>query len=88
MERGQIYIFDRARFHSSIILDGRSITPSKQLTNSPTSIVQLDINGVRHVGQVFAIFSHQQPGISDISTWFNVRWFVRLRDANIMHWEP
>lgn len=82
------YVFGRAKFHKHIILDGRRITPSASLTHAPTSIVQMDLNNKRYVGQIFHVFTHKQPKIEKVVELLDVHWFCRLEEADTKHWDP
>lgn len=82
------YLDSRATSHSHLILDGRRITPSKSVIKAPNSIIQIDLNGTRYVGQVIEIFSHKQDRVEGISILLYVKWFCRLSDVDTAAWDP
>ncbi|KAJ7844237.1 hypothetical protein B0H14DRAFT_2777033 [Mycena olivaceomarginata] len=72
------FLHGSGQVHQDFILDGRHITSSTSLTNASSSIVQLDADGTRFVGQ--ALIGHTISWISE--------WMRRLRDFNMSPWEP
>ncbi|KAK6991660.1 hypothetical protein R3P38DRAFT_2473625, partial [Favolaschia claudopus] len=73
--------------HPYFILDGRRITSSTSLTEASSSIVQLDADGTRYVGQVYDIITHRQPGLEKAHYLLNIRWMRRLTDFDMSPWE-
>ncbi len=45
------YVDSRATSHSHLILDGCCTLPSKSTVKVPNSIIQMELNGIRYVGQ-------------------------------------
>ena len=81
------YIVSRGYIHKHLILDGRHIVPSESLTDAKSSIIQADYNGVRFVGQIVKIISHEQPRISGREHFASIRWFKRLADFDTSRWD-
>jgi hypothetical protein len=82
------FLHGSGQVHQDFILDGRRITSSTSLTNASSSIVQLDADGTRFVGQVYNIITHRQPGLDRPHHLLDIRWMRRLRDFNMSPWEP
>ncbi|TDL17694.1 hypothetical protein BD410DRAFT_807179 [Rickenella mellea] len=75
------FLLSQVKFFKSVVLDGRRITASLlSSSRSPESLVQIDLQGHRYVGQ--------QPGINGIAELLNVRWFRRLTDIDTAAWDP
>lgn len=74
------YFLDaRAKFHESLILDGRRISFCQRVTNAPNSIVQTRLSGTAFVGQVIGIITQSPTGIHPASTTLlQIRWMRRL----------
>ena len=81
------YIISRGYTHKHLVLDGRCIIPSESLTDARSSIIQADYDGVRFVGQIVKIISHEQPRISRHQHFASVRWFKRLEGFDISQWD-
>ncbi|KAJ7858070.1 hypothetical protein B0H14DRAFT_2750017 [Mycena olivaceomarginata] len=82
------FLHGSGQVHQDFILDGQRITSSTSLTNASSSIVQLDADGTRFVGQVYNIITHRQPGLDRPHHLLDIRWMRRLRDFNMSPWEP
>ncbi|KAF7372541.1 alcohol dehydrogenase [Mycena venus] len=82
------FLHGSAQVHSHIILDGRRITSSTSLTDASSSIIQLDADGTRYVGQIYNIITHRQPGIKQPQHLLDIRWMRRLTDFDMSPWEP
>ena len=76
------FVYARTKFHKNFILDGQRITPSTSLTPAPTSIVQMDLNNIRYVGQIFHVFIHKQAKAEESIRLLKATWFRRLKEAN------
>ncbi|KAJ7753057.1 hypothetical protein DFH07DRAFT_774194 [Mycena maculata] len=83
-----IFLHGTARVHTHFILDGRRITSSTSLDDASSSLVQLDADGTRYVGQVFNILTHHQQGLERPQCLLDVRWMRRLTDCDMSAWEP
>ncbi|KAJ7714112.1 hypothetical protein DFH07DRAFT_1016608 [Mycena maculata] len=83
-----IFLHGTARVHTHFILDGRRITSSTSLDDASSSLVQLDADGTRYVGQVFNILTHHQQGLERPQCLLYVRWMRRLTDCDMSAWEP
>lgn len=81
------HLFNLGIIHRNLVLDGRRITPSHSLTHAHNSIVQADFDGIRYVGQLFKIFSHDQPGVHNRSHLASVRWFKRTDAVDTSPWD-
>ena len=82
------FLISRGLSHKHLILDGRHLLPSESLTKAHSSIIQADFDGVRYVGQVVKIFSHDQPDIPNCQHLVSVHWFKRLEGFDTSHWDP
>jgi hypothetical protein len=85
--RNTNFVSNKAKSHSHLILDGRRITPSNSLKSAPNSIIQVQLDGKRYVGQMFSILTHRQPGVNKDEILLDVRWFKRLENINTTHWD-
>ena len=81
------FVTNKGKSHKHLILDGRRITPSDNLFSAPNAIVQVEFDGKRYVGQVFAVLTHKQRRVDKEETLMDVRWFKRLEDINTAHWD-
>ncbi|KAF7359564.1 alcohol dehydrogenase [Mycena venus] len=82
------FLNSSASFHQHVVLDGRRIKPSTSLDEAPDSLVQLDLDGTRYVGQVYNILTHNQAGLEDRHHLLDVRWFERHGDFDTSIWDP
>jgi hypothetical protein len=83
-----IFIHGSAHVHPYFILDGRRITSSVSQTNAASALVQLDADGVRHVGQIYNIITHRQPGLERPQCLLDIRWMRRNMDFDMAPWDP
>ncbi|KAJ7739131.1 hypothetical protein B0H16DRAFT_1729525 [Mycena metata] len=82
------FLYGSAQVHEFFILDGRRITSSESMTDASSAIIQLHSGGVRHVGQIFNILTHHQPGLEKPELLLDVRWMRRCLDVDMTPWEP
>ncbi|KAJ7434858.1 hypothetical protein FB451DRAFT_1466078 [Mycena latifolia] len=83
-----IFLHGSVQVHRYFILDGRRITSSTSLDDASSSLVQLDADGTRYVGQIFNILTHHQPGLETPQCLLDIRWMRRLTDCDMSAWEP
>ncbi|KAJ7470860.1 hypothetical protein FB451DRAFT_1472522 [Mycena latifolia] len=83
-----IFLHGSVQVHRYFILDGRRITSSASLDDASSSLVQLDADGTRYVGQIFNILTHHQPGLETPQCLLDIRWMRRLTDCDMSAWEP
>ncbi|KAF7372087.1 alcohol dehydrogenase [Mycena venus] len=82
------FLHASAQVHPHIVLDGRRITSSTSLTEASSSIVQLDADGTRYVGQIYNIITHRQRGVERPQYLLDIRWMRRLTDFDMAPWAP
>jgi hypothetical protein len=82
------FLLSRSLTHKHLILDGRRILPSESLSNANSSIIQVDYDGTRYVGQLVKIISHDQPQVARRHHFASVRWFKRLDNFDTARWDP
>jgi len=82
------FIHGSAHVHAHFILDGRRITSSASQTDASSSLIQLDADGVRYVGQIYNIITHRQPGLNSPHYLLDVRWMRRCLDFDMSPWDP
>ncbi|THH29183.1 hypothetical protein EUX98_g5001, partial [Antrodiella citrinella] len=90
-ERSVNFLHGRINIHDHIIFDGHRISPASPNSKSPNSIIQVNFNHTRYVGEVNAIFTHRQPvhGSRTLMTsLLAVRWFSPLQDFDTSLWDP
>ncbi|KAJ6536420.1 hypothetical protein DFH09DRAFT_1091380 [Mycena vulgaris] len=57
-------------------------------TQPSSSLVQLDVSGVRYVGQIYNILTHHQPGLDRPHCLLEIRWMRRCVDFDMAAWNP
>ncbi|KAJ7113122.1 hypothetical protein C8R44DRAFT_882146 [Mycena epipterygia] len=82
------FLHASAQIHGHFILDGRRITSSTSFSNASSSLVQLDADGTRYVGQIYNIITHRQPGIDQPHFLLDMRWMRRAVDFDMSPWDP
>jgi hypothetical protein len=58
------FLLSQSLTHKHLILDGHHILPFESLSNANSSIIQVDYDGTRYIGQLVKIISHNQPQVA------------------------
>lgn len=82
------FLLSRLLTHKHLVLDGCRILPSESLSNTGSSIIQVDYNGTQYVGQLVKIISHDQSQITHHHYFGSVRWFKCLDGFDTARWDP
>lgn len=78
MDKSRNFLRSEVFSYKFIKLNGRRVVPSEDVYYAPNGIVQTRWNGSVRVGQVVAIFKHNQNLIPHSPILLRVRWFRPL----------